>query len=246
MTTFLERYRNGEYEQVWLELLTLSDQVRQEPLLTDALAVAHETMYRVRTNIERLVAHLNGLGYQFAFPQRVFVLPRPDIQTQIATFERMIGSLPLSLRAWYEIVGSVCLMGSYPSLATYSDQVSGFAPNRYVDPLVVFPLEAAFEEYEDWKGIGRIGDDDEDEAEPFVIPLAPDDYHKENVSGGSPYGIAVPTMAIDAKLQDEWHNTTFVNYLRICFRWGGFPGWERYVGHPVALLTDLAKDLLPI
>lgn len=245
MTTFLERYRNGEYEQVWLELLTLSDQVRQEPLLTDASAVAHETMYRVRTNIERLVAHLNGLGYQFAFPQQVFVLPRSDIQTQIATFERMVGSLPLSLQAWYEIVGSVCLMGSYPSLAAYSGQVFGFAPNRYADPLVVFPLEVAFEEYEDWKGVGRIGDD-EDKAEPFVISLAPDDYHKENVSGGSPYGIAVPTMAIDAKFQDEWHNTSFVNYLRICFRWGGFPGWERYVDRPIALLTDLANDLLPI
>jgi hypothetical protein len=43
MTTYLERYRNGEREQVWAELLALGAQVREEPLFSDALAIARET-----------------------------------------------------------------------------------------------------------------------------------------------------------------------------------------------------------
>jgi hypothetical protein len=52
MGRFLDRYRQGEQKQVWDELLAQGEAVRQEPLLTDASAVVHETMQRVRHNIE--------------------------------------------------------------------------------------------------------------------------------------------------------------------------------------------------
>jgi len=55
MATYLERYLNGEYEQVWSELIALGEQVRQEPIYSDAYAVAEEAMRRVRVNIELLV-----------------------------------------------------------------------------------------------------------------------------------------------------------------------------------------------
>jgi hypothetical protein len=74
------------------------------------------------------------------------------------------------------------------------------------------------------------------------MPIAPDNYHKNNVSGGPPYSIIVPNKAIDAKLENEWHTTTFVNYLRICFRHGGFPGR----GSLPINLVELTRDLLPI
>ena len=38
-TSFLERYRAGEYEQVWDELVTLGEQVHEEPLYSGAVAV---------------------------------------------------------------------------------------------------------------------------------------------------------------------------------------------------------------
>ncbi len=50
---------------------------------------------------------------------------------------------------------------------------------------------------------------------------------KYDISGCGGYDIAVPNPAADARLLTEWHRTTFVNYLRICFRYAGFPGWER-------------------
>ncbi len=50
--TYLDRYKSGEYEQVWTELSMLDSQIYQEPLYKDALDVARETMTRARKNVE--------------------------------------------------------------------------------------------------------------------------------------------------------------------------------------------------
>jgi hypothetical protein len=44
----------------------------------------------------------------------VYLPPGPDIVAYLEEVERRVGLLPLSLRAWYEVVGSVNLMGSHP------------------------------------------------------------------------------------------------------------------------------------
>jgi hypothetical protein len=115
-TPYLERYLAGEYEQVWDELVALGASVREEPLYGDALAVAHETMRRVRFNIEALVPRLEALGYEFGYrwaagsgfpsgaPLAVFTSPAPDVAESIAALERRSGILPLSLRTFYEVV----------------------------------------------------------------------------------------------------------------------------------------------
>jgi hypothetical protein len=65
--TYLERYLNGDYEQVWEELLDLGTTVRTDPLYPDALAVARETMRRVRKNVEVLIHKLTHLGFVFGY-----------------------------------------------------------------------------------------------------------------------------------------------------------------------------------
>jgi hypothetical protein len=80
--------------------------------------------------------------------------------------------------------------------------------------------------------------------DPYLIPIAPDDYHKEGVSGGMWYNVSVPAVADDPPLNDEWHGTTFVDYLELAVRWAGFPGLFRCPGHswPVAeLVGDLFR-----
>lgn len=54
ITPYLARYNAGEYEQVWAELGALGAAVRAEPVYSDALAVARETMWRVRENLTAL------------------------------------------------------------------------------------------------------------------------------------------------------------------------------------------------
>src|SRR5262249_986437 len=114
MPSYLERYRNGECEQVWAELLALGDQIREQPLYGEAQAVARETMTRARANIELLVPRLTSLGYRFAHPDRAFVPPDSESRLLVEEAEHRVGPLPLSLRTWCEVVGEVNFMGSHP------------------------------------------------------------------------------------------------------------------------------------
>lgn len=71
MTTFLERYQSGEHESVWNELVRLGAAVRQEPVYTDALAVARELMRRVRQDIELLIDRLIQRNFVFGYDHRI-------------------------------------------------------------------------------------------------------------------------------------------------------------------------------
>jgi hypothetical protein len=249
MASFFERYQGGEHEQVWAELLALGDQVRAEPLYSDARAVARETMRRVRRNIEALIPRLESIGYKFGYDwlqehdqnfakgqPPVFAAPNPNAQEHIAELERLVGVLPLSLHAWYGAVGAVNFVGAAPEY---------WQVNAQADPLYIYPIQAALEEYTDWRESRREAEDEMD-VRPNRVPIAPDYLHKYNISGGMWYNIVLPNAAVDAQLADEWHHTTFVNYLRICFRWAGLPGLERVPKPPTKELAYLTKDLLPI
>jgi hypothetical protein len=68
MPTYLTRYQNGECEQVWAELTALGERVRQESILSDALAVAYETMSRVSENVQRIVPRLKKSSMTLTIP----------------------------------------------------------------------------------------------------------------------------------------------------------------------------------
>jgi hypothetical protein len=74
--TYLERYTNGEYEPVWNELQALGPAVLQEPLYSDALAVARETMRRTRRNIEELIQRLIRIGFVFGYDHHLMQIVR--------------------------------------------------------------------------------------------------------------------------------------------------------------------------
>jgi hypothetical protein len=273
-TTYLERYVAGEHEPVWAELQALGAAVRAEPLYSDAQAVARETMRRVRHNIETLIPRLEALGYEFGYrwahgrnfpsgpPDPVFAPPQPDVAQTIAELEDRAGALPLSLRAFYEVVGSVNFVGQPPEAWTDWRAV----PDD-VDALYVYSAEIALEDTEAWQE--RYDYLREDEGDPpstddedicdsrayyalprkcWLVPIAPDEWHKYDISGCGAYEIAIPNLAADARLLTERHRTTFVNYLRICCRWAGFPKLEQVSGAPAAAsaLSALTRDLLPL
>src|SRR6266700_6357756 len=67
MKSFVARYQQGACEQVWNELYALGNQIRSDLLYPEAMAVAHETMRRVRVNIELLIPRLQTIGYEFGY-----------------------------------------------------------------------------------------------------------------------------------------------------------------------------------
>jgi hypothetical protein len=208
-----DRYVAGDHQAVWRELVAQGPAVRADPVAADALAVAGETMRRVAVNIGTVVTRLLEMGYRFTTPDgcsrpatTAHVPPAPRDSRDLQRLEKAVGALPLSLRVFYDIVGAIDLIGRHPTLAP----ADGTIPP---DPLVVASVAELVSEVGSW---------DEDD----VVMLAPDDLHKANTSGGDPYAIGVPDENADAVLLNERHDLLFVDYLRLCFRFGGFPGYE--------------------
>jgi hypothetical protein len=238
---WMDRYQNGDRVDVWTEMTSLGTELRSEDM-PEAFVVVRETMRRVRQNVERLVELLPAIGYVFdeTIDEPVFEPPAPTIELQLDGLEARVGRLPMALRGWYEEVGRVNLAGRHPRWEY-----------EYHDPLVVdAPVDFVLTEYDAWE---EVRGTEWDEG-PFTVDLAPDYLHKANYSGGPPYALEVPNIGVDGLLLWEPHQTTFVNYLRIAFRWGGCPGWSRGEGdgwarptEPVPrALADVANELLPI
>jgi len=165
MPSYLTRYQNGEREQVWSELTALGERIREEDILPDALAVAYETMSRAGENARRLVSRLQSIGYQFETSDGLSVPCAPPVDNTKSVLDSREGETdpwPLSLRAWYEVVGSVNLMGFHPDWPDdYHD------PHFiYTDPPVLDPIEPMF-------GIWQDGGE---EPEPSTFSIAPDYY----------------------------------------------------------------------
>jgi hypothetical protein len=75
------------------------------------------------------------------------------------------------------------------------------------------------------------------------IPIAPDHYHKADINGRAPYEIALPDPRAGTELLNEPHNLFFVDYLRLVFRNGGFPGYAGMDRDVPKVITILAQDL---
>ena len=176
-------------------------------------------------SLRDLVSRLSERGFEFEHAEEVLPGPEVDAEDAIARIEKEAGLLPEALKLFWLRIGSVNLSGSQPE----------WDGAEYPDPLVIAPPSFALQELEDFLS------DKEERLRcnyPYYVPIAPDCYHKANVSGGMCYNISVPAVAADPPLNDEWHKTTFVNYLEIALTWAGFPGLSRYPGHkwPIAEL----------
>jgi hypothetical protein len=246
--SYYGRYQAGEHVAVWDELTRLGGAVREPALLGDAAAVAQATMALVATNIDRLIDRLTEEGFQFGVypdgtkvPGRLPVRAEPDaaLLANIDALELLAGSIPLSLRKFWEVVGAVSLIGR--GREGWPD---------YSDPLFVSPPDYALFTFR------QLSKSDSDLLDPFLCGLAPDVLHKDNISGGSEYGIELPDPGADAVLRNEWRDIGFIPYLRVAIlEWGGFPGlspanpqdkWrQKYPGvAPPAWLGALTKDLV--
>lgn len=251
MPQFYERYLNGFYQEVYDELLQAQEQVFDEPLYEDALLVGRAMMKRVRYNLERVIARLRTLDYRFGegfweediTPEEkalieqdipVFQAPPAATAERLVMLEQLVGSLPVALTCWYHEVGAVNLIGLFPPS---NNQVFDKEYGTLVDPLFVYSLEMLLKMS---RGLSA------NRKESFIqsLSLSPDNYYKYQLSGSGAYTLSLPAQVFDTLLLRERHHTTFVNYLRYCFRWGGFPGLEIDNRLTQEMLSFLTADLL--
>jgi hypothetical protein len=188
--------------------------------------VIDDRLDAVAASLPILVARLCTEGFVFARPEDLLPGIDPAIDRQIRRIEKEMGAVPYAVSQFWRRIGSVDLCGSHPA----------WKGCKYPDPLVVYPASAAIGEIQEFL------DDREERMRcgfPYVIPIAPDDHHKEDVSGGMWYNVDCPAVADDPPLNDERHAVTFTEYLGIAFRCGGFPGLGHCRRHnwPVERLT---------
>jgi hypothetical protein len=196
--------------------MALGAKIREPSLFPDPYAVAKETMTIARRNVELLVARLTKVGYRFNCPESVHVAPTEDTPKEIEQIEARLGPLPLSLRAFYEVVGSVDFVQSWKQLIHYHKKERDSATEIEVlgeeDPLVVAPLSL-------------IGDEKPKRGGRVYFCFAPDEFHKANYSGGENYHVWVPDPRADFEIVGMYEiEETFVEYLRASFAYGGFRG----------------------
>jgi hypothetical protein len=143
---------------------------------------------------------------------------------------RANGEAPLSLRAWYQHVGFVSLEGVHEVLNPRGNPVA--------DPLLINPIDKLYTAI-CYALPGK----------PAKLGVSPNDNRKANpprLPSVGEYSITLPNASADWQFEDEWRNTTFVNYLRKAFEWAGFPGWERDPNPPREMISKLTEGLLPL
>jgi hypothetical protein len=253
MPSYVQRYQqyreatrswHQEARTIWSELVSHGAAVRNHPLYQDATAFARTVMTRARHNVELLVSRLQELEYRFAEPDNIWTVPGPDTVELLDRLEQQYGPLPIVLRAWFEVVGSVNLMGAHPKLSGYADLDWDGSEQRDGDPLVVETVVFGGGELSSYEAL-------------FEVPFAPDASLKAGESGSGSLIMLAPNPAFDAPIIDpgqRWTGTFFIPYLQTYFEWGGFPGlrggWfpgqSSDAAFSQAEIDYLKQDLLPL
>lgn len=240
----LARYEAGGREEVWRTLWELGP-IANSALREEALAVARAMMRRVRSCVETVTDRLARAGYPFDVGSPAWSVPPPDATAQIEALERAAGGpCPLSLRAFWEVVGAV-------NWKWREDAVVRSAPwgdaleLAEADPLYVDGVASSTWYVDEWRD--RLQEEDPIVVGPLMASLAPDYLHKANISGGAPYEIRLPNAAADGLFENEEHELPFVEYLRLTFARGGFSRLElgKLDAKALAFVEGLRRGLEP-
>jgi hypothetical protein len=230
--TWVERYEAGRRDEVWRELRALGGSLRIEPEATaEAQQVCDLMARRALHNVELIVHRLTEQQYRFhrsdrdEKPTEARYPPTERSRTAISWLEQHVGPVPLTIRSWMLIVGDVWFVGTHPQ----------WPESAAADPLVIQLELAAYRSLDIEVYLAdevQAQTDQSEDGDDLVLPVAPDRLHKANVSGGLPYGIALPDAAVDATFVAE-SRVSFVDYLnhvftqsmsRTVLKWDGDPG----------------------
>lgn len=220
--SFYERYLNGETEQVYEDIYKLGEDAFLKENFPDIEKVLTETFERVAYNLEVIYNELTNINYLFKKKfnynfERPLVKPLPNTEKLLHQLDKSVerfGFVPLSLKMFYGIVGACNFGWDYNTNQDFIWRCADPIQISSVDGIVSEIIETDFLE-----GLEEYYNEDG-----FVsLPLSADYFHKDNISGGPAYALQLtPRPSIDGQFLNEEHETTFINYLRICFDNCGF------------------------
>lgn len=234
----IDRYLAGQEVEVWEEIYEMT---RTPEAIAEVDLVAAETMRRVRFDLVTLVDRLRTEGFRFHAPAEALAPPSPRVEVLLSELDAKVATiaadgfpgLPLapSVRAFYRVVGAVNLTGVSSLWHAPQARDPDYDAEHFLgDGLVVMPID------------DLVLAVDEIPAGTASLPFSPDIFHKDDISGGPPYGFDVVSPSLDAFCTEV--QLAFVPYLRWCIlEWGGFPGLRHYANAPTGWLDALRDGL---
>lgn len=220
--TFLKRYKKGETIEVYSDIAKLGQVAFSEEYFSDVEAVVTETMKRTAHNLAVIYNELEATDYKFKrkvrysfeAPLNKPIVDGDKVLIQLDKRVSLFGSVPLSLKLFYRIVGSCNFAWDY--------ETEENIPWECSDPIQIAPLDAVLEEVMDEYWVEEMTENKELYGTAYLA-LSADYLHKDNISGGPAYAIEItPEPSIDGRLLNEEPQTSFINYLRIVFENCGF------------------------
>ncbi len=231
-------WRRSQESKAWIDSLHESQQLliasMQEPLRN--MPEPHRTTMNAER--ARRLVDVKKTALQISEERSGVVRPLVPCEWNPRGWLRKIaqraGDIPLALQVWHASVAGVNLVGLHPELAP---------PGLETDPLFIAPLRSVTDAALVWEEQHPV----KEIRPPFQMPVSPPARVKAgNSAGGAPYAITLPNAALDALVENEPHHLTFVDYLRLAFEWGGFPGCADLSGDPPRLISRLKERMLPL
>jgi len=220
--TLFDRYISGQREQVYQDIYALGEDAFLPDNLPDIEKVLIETFQRVAYNLDIIYSELKNIDYCFKTKfkynfERPLIKPLADTEQLLANLEdalRPFGFVPLSLKMFYKIVGACNFAWDYE---TNEDYIW-----LYADPIQIDSLDGIVSEITNEFSFIEMKEYYEEDGY-ISLPISADYFHKDNTSGGPPYSLKITEQqSVDADFLYEEHDTTFIDYLRICFDNCGF------------------------
>lgn len=212
--------------------------------------VALESLLKCNDAIAVLSQNLKNIGYIWVSSERV----APSLlERNVQIIEAKTGlPVPKILLEFWKVVGGV----SFVDIERYKHKdfwerhkinpKNGFADGLHIE--VCNDEWAAFicDDYMEWKEYFM-----PDESDGFILSLSPDGYHKDDISGGAPYGVLAGSTWKPIWQNFEWSGVVkpvtvlasppdFLSYLRTTIlECAGFPA---LLGIPA--FTPIKENLL--
>ena len=183
----------------------------------DIEKVLTETFQRVAYNLEVIYEELINFNYRFKTKfnynfERPLIKPLQIQRNYYISLMYQLSHLDLFLyrsKCFIELLALVILLGIIKQMKILCGAVQIQFKFQ-----ALMALSRRLLKQITWKHWQNIYNEDG-----FVsLALAADYFHKDNISGGPAYALQLTSKpSIDSQFLNEEHETTFINYLRICF-----------------------------
>lgn len=209
----------GEEEQVWREIMS-SKSSNQEIVSL----IIDEMINRFCYNLEVITTELKKHGYVFTgfdYGQPLpcaYALPFLEAQEDSKQKKKELtksfkdyGVFPIVFVKLMQALHNIDFLGYFPEWSK---------PSILLDQLLLFPIELIIPL--------NSNDIHKDKDGRYTVIFSFDEFTKEKISGGVGYGIYLSeNTEIDSLVSFFGKEPiTFVEYLRLCIKWAGFPGLE--------------------